>query len=319
MSRVFDALNRASEEKKELVQTSDTPITVCEDKTAVPEDSDWNGSWASARLPHTDPTSNVEFPPHLEHCDVWPRSWRERLEHILFGWHIRRFKSHPLIALDKDSPAAEQYKILREQLKKLRIDSGVRCVSVTSPVQRDGKTTVAVNLAVAMALDYEGKVLLIDCDLRRPEVHRYFGIDPSPGLADYLVSAGNGNPTSCIRDTFIPGFQIVPGGKPTTLSSELLAKEKMTALMKEIRVRFPEHQIILDAPPALSTPDPLVLGRHVDGILMVVRAGKTPRDYLAKAVQSLNSDKILGIVLNGVNLWSSANHYYYSYRSSTNA
>jgi protein-tyrosine kinase len=315
MSRVFDALRRAGEEKNEAVETPETSTSGSHEEIAAPEEPSSNGNSASAFLPHFEATSKLEFPARLEHHEPWERSWRDRLENILFGWNISRFQSHPVVALHKDSAVAEQYKILREQVKKHCTDTGARCISVTSPVQRDGKTTVAVNLAAAMALDYEGKVLLIDCDLRRPEVHRFFGIDSSPGLTDYLSSSGKGNLISYVKDTFIDGLHIIPGGKPTTLSSELLASQKMTILMKEIRLGLPEYQIILDAPPVLSTPDPLVLGRHVDGIIIVVRAGKTPRDSLVKAAQSLNSAKILGVVLNGLDLRPSAK-YYYSYQSS---
>jgi protein-tyrosine kinase len=317
MSRVFDALNRASEERKEAVKASEGPGAASEGKNAAPKGQTSNGNSTFAFLGDGDETSNFEHSSNLERHDSWPRSWRERLEDILFGWNVSRFKSHPVVALEEGSAVAEQYKILREHLRKLRTDTGARCISVTSPVQRDGKTTVAVNLAAAMALEYEGKVLLIDGDLRRPEVHRYFSIQPSPGLGDYLSATGNGSLGTYFRETSISGFQIIPGGKPTSLSSELLAKQKMKSFLDEICVRFPEHWIILDAPPVLSTPDPLVLGRHVDGILMVVRAGKTPRDSLVKAVQSLNSTKVLGIVLNGVDLRSSSN-YYYSYHSSKN-
>jgi len=316
MSRVFDALNRAAEEKQEPVQRSENPSPASNGRIAGLEDAS-NG--ASQSAPDSDKTSNVERPRLSQSHDSWPRSWREKLENILFGWNTSQFQSRPLVALEKDSSVAEQYKILREQIKKLRADNGVRCLSVTSPVKRDGKTIVAVNLAAAMALDYEGKILLIDGDLRRPEIHHYFGIHSSPGLGDYLSSSANGNLMSYVRDTFIPGFQILPGGKSSHFSSELLAKEKMKTLMQELRERFPEHQIILDAPPVLSTPDPLVLGRHVDGIILVVRAGKTPRDYLVKAVQSLNSAKLLGIVLNGVDTRSSSKYYSYTYHSSNNA
>jgi protein-tyrosine kinase len=281
MSRVFDALHRAHEEKKEPVQRTETPSPVSNQQIVT----------------RNEPESTS--------------SWRERLDNFFFGWNASRLKSYPVVALEENSPAAEQYKILREQVKKLRTDTGARCLSVTSPVQRDGKTTVAVNLAAAMALDYEGRVLLIDCDLRRPEAHRYFGIGRSPGLADYLSSSGNGNLMSYVKETFVPGLKFIPGGNPSKLSSELLAKQRMTSLMEEIRTTFAEHQIILDTPPVLSTPDPLVLGKHVDGIIMTVRAGKTQRDYVVKAIRSLNSTKLMGIVLNGVDLQRST--YYYSY------
>jgi protein-tyrosine kinase len=306
MSRVFDALNRVTEEKKQ--QSSKAPGNSSERSLAVEKGSGSKPNSAAPFMGGWDGTSHIEGSLRLKDHDLRSMSWREKVEHVLFGWNIRRYPSHPLVAFEEDSAVAEQYKILREQIKKLRTDTGARCLSVTSPLQRDGKTTVAVNLAAAMALDYEGKILLIDSDLRCPELHRYFGIDSSPGLGDYLSSSRNGNLMRYVRDTSIAGFKIIPGGKPTNDSSELLAKEKMKNLMDEIRVRFPEHQIILDAPPVLSTSDPLVLGRHVDGILMVIRAGKTPRDYLAKAVRSLDTAKILGVVLNGVDLKSSYYH-----------
>jgi Mrp family chromosome partitioning ATPase len=86
----------------------------------------------------------------------------------------------------------------------------------------------------------------------------------------------------------------------------------MKQLMEEARVEFPGHQIIIDSPPILSTPDPMVIARHVDGVLVVMRASKTPRDYLTKALQSLNSSKVVGVVLNGVDLGMASKYYYYS-------
>jgi protein-tyrosine kinase len=321
MSRVFDALKRAGEERK-------TAVEVSPDRKAAQADGILDKanerSQTTALTPREilnqespQPKGNLDvtFPAHTNH-NLRPRSWRERLENFLIGSRASRVTSHPLVSLEKNSPAAEQYKILREQIKKMRADSGARCLAVTSPVKRDGKTMVAVNLAAAMALDYEGKILLIDGDLRRPELHNYFGVDPSPGLGDFLAGTSNGNLKSYLRDTFISGFQIIPGGKASHFSSELLAQEKMRSLMEEIRARFPEHQIILDAPPVLSTPDPLVLGRLVDGIVVVVRAGKTPRDYLSKTVQALDSAKVMGVVLNGIKLGTSSKYYSYSTKNS---
>jgi capsular exopolysaccharide synthesis family protein len=179
-------------------------------------------------------------------------------------------------------------------------------------VKRDGKTTIAVNLASVLALDYEEKVLLIDGDLRDPGVHRYFNVNSSPGLADYLSSSSSFGIKNYVQETFLSGLRILPAGRPSDLASELLAKEKMKHVMQEIWAEFPGHQIIIDSPPVLSTPDPMVLARQVDGVLMVVRAGKTPRDFLAKALQSLNSTKIMGVVLNGAELGLSSKYYYYS-------
>ncbi len=300
MSRVFDALRRAGEGKREIGESGGEhwglQLSADAEEKLPPAFAEDNGS-------------NGKTAPRIE---AGPKSWRERVENVIFGWDLRRYNRYPIVVLEKDSPAAEQYKILREHVRSLRSEVGVQVLSITSPVKRDGKTTVASNLAAAMALHYEDRVLLIDADLRRPEAHHYFGLQLSPGLADYLGAGSNGDLTGYIQDTFIPGLQILPAGKPVALSSELLATEKMKSLMEEVRKRFPLHQIIVDAPPVLSTPDPLVLSKHVEGILMVIRAGKTPREYLSRALQSLNSGKVKGILLNGVELGISSKYYYRS-------
>jgi protein-tyrosine kinase len=301
MSRVFEALEKASKEKKEVVVTQPGNGHAWVE-TAIPDergfereeeevDHRFNGKDRSAAVPE--------------------KSWRERAEELLFGRDLRSYKSYPIVALDKGSPAAEQYKILREQVKKLRAEMGARCLSVTSPVKGDGKSIVATNLAAAMALGNEERVLLIDCDLRDPQVHQYFGLQRSPGLTDYLTSSSNENVLNYVRETSIPGLQVLTAGRSSSLSSELLATEKMRNLMDEIRLKFHSHQIILDTPPVLSTPEPLILAGKVDGIIMVIRAGKTPRDCLSEALETLKSDKIMGIVLNGADLGITSKYYDY--------
>ena len=120
------------------------------------------------------------------------RSWREKLEEIIFGWDLRRYTKYPIVAVDKDSPAAEQYKILREQISGCARSREFAPSPLRSPVKRDGKTTVAFNLAAALALDYEEKVLLIDGDLRDPGVHRYFNLPSVTGSCRVL---GLGSPS----------------------------------------------------------------------------------------------------------------------------
>jgi protein-tyrosine kinase len=307
MSRVFEALTKASEEKRLQSTGVDEQLRHISVDKATEE--------LGASPPHPRVRGNgrpIEMPYLARTPPVESKSWREKIEEWFFGWDLRRYNNYPIVALEKDSPAAEQYKILREQIKRLRTESGIRTFSVTSPVKRDGKTTIAVNLAAVLALDYEEKVLLIDGDLRAPGVHRYFNVNSSPGLADYLGSSSSKGIKSYVQETFLSSLRILPAGKPSDLASELLAKEKMKHVMEEIWNEFPGHQIIIDSPPVLSTPDPMVLARQVDGVLMVVRAGRTPRDFLMKALQSMNSSKVMGIVLNGADLGIASKYYYYS-------
>jgi protein-tyrosine kinase len=296
MSRVSEALQRATEEGERRF-----PKAVDELQHWIEKNKD--GIFTA----RADARSPLIMLPQF-HLGTKP--WRERLEEFLFGWDLRRLKTHPLVALEKVSPAAEQYKILREQVRKLCGERGVRCLAVTSPIEGDGKTTVAANLAAAIALDSEEQVLLIDADLRKPSIHSYFGVRPTPGLADYLSSNSDTDLMSYVQDTFLPGVRILPAGKPSLLSSELLAREKMKSLVKEIPLKLPGHQIVVDTSPVLSTPDPLVLARQVDGMIVVIRAGKTPRDCLSKAIKSLSSNKVIGVVLNGAELGMTSKYHH---------
>ena len=315
MSRVFEALTRAARERG--VATDFVADSTSHEVPVVPA--------AVPNFNHTDlaagqgmSTSNRRHsgaPPAESVTMPEKKSWREKFEEFVFGWDVRRYSAHPIVALEDGSPAAEQYKILREQLRRLRADRGIRTVAITSPVKRDGKTTVAVNLAAAMALDYDEKVILIDADFRAPGVHYYFSGPGAPGLTDYLSSNSRSALNSIFRDTQLSRLQIVPAGQPSRFASELLAHEKMKHLLEQIRAEMPRHTIIIDSPPVLATPDPLVLSRHVDGIIVVVRAGKTAKQYVMQALSSFEPSKIIGVVLNGAELGLDYKYYQYNSRN----
>jgi capsular exopolysaccharide synthesis family protein len=307
MSRVFEALTKAKHEKVRQAESEPNDLNqeVVHESVAlqsVPLSTDWSTSING---------ENHDIPAPLPRSTNGARPWREKIEEMLFGWDLRRYATHPIVALEEESPASEQYKILREQLKRLRTEAGIKTIAITSPVKRDGKTTVAVNLAASIALEYEEKVLLIDADLRAPSVHRYFNTDLSPGLTDYLASNSASGVMGLIRDTHLSGLRIIPSGKPSRFASELLAKDRMRRMIEEIHTMLPGHMVIIDSPPVLATPDPMVLSRQVDGVIIVIRAGKTPKEYLAKALKSLSSDKVVGVVLNGADLGLGSKYYYY--------
>ena len=304
MSRVSDALERASAEGAQLVtkpseargQRLDDTVEV--EKTENTDlDSKVNGEARSDDLPEL-----IAEPP-------W--SLVKTMQRLVFGRGLDKIKEFPLVFQEKNSLAGEQYRILREQVKKIYNEAGGRVLAIMSPVKGDGKSTVAANLAAVIALDYDQQILLIDADLRNPSIHNFFGIKSTPGLADYLSSGSSANIMSYIHNTSLHGLRVLPAGKPTHLSSELLATEKMKSLLKEIPVKFPGHQVIIDTSPVLSTSDPLVLAQQVDKIIMVVRAGTTPRECLSEAIKSLGSDRVKGVVLNGVDLGPSSKYYYY--------
>lgn len=298
MSRVSNALKRATEERAQR----SAPAAARERE---PQASEPKAAIASAAVAETAPFSAPAFPAITPAA----KSWRERFEEFFFGRDLRRLESYPLVALEKDSVAAEQYRILREQVRTLRHQTGARSISVTSPVKHDGKTMVAVNLAVALAAGGEERVLLIDGDLRDPTVHKYFGALRYPGLADYLSAKRRGSLSSYLSPTPVPGLQIMPAGNVSELAAELLARDRLARLLEDIAAAYPECQVIIDSPPVLAASDPLVLAREVGGVIMVIRAGKTHREYLKKAVDTLNSPKLMGVVLNGVDSGSWSTYY----------
>jgi len=307
VSRVFEALSKASQEKK---QQAETPLRP-EKNTRADVSAVTNSTDDGPRYPGGN-GKGPNFSSMRPQGTAKVKLWSEKIEELIFGWDLRRYSDYSLVALEEESPASEQYKMLREQVKRLRTEAGILTFAVSSPVKKDGKTTVAVNLAAALALDYEESVLLIDGDLRDPSVHRYFQLSATPGLADYLSSVSSSGIRDYVKETFLPNLRVLPAGKRSTVASELLAKDKMRQLIEEIRSEFPGHQIIIDSPPILSTPDPMVIARRVDGVLLVVRAGKTPRDYLLKSVNALQSSKIMGVVLNWADSEIASKYYYYS-------
>ncbi|MBI5197224.1 MAG: CpsD/CapB family tyrosine-protein kinase, partial [Nitrospirae bacterium] len=161
------------------------------------------------------------------------------------------------------------------------------------------------NLALTMARDFDQKVLLLEGDMKKPSFHTYLRGEQGLGLSDVLE--GRATPESCWLGLYQGRLRILPAGRVKNDSSRLLSSQAMTALIERMREQF--RYIILDAPPILPTADMNIFSQWVDGILMVVRAGRTPRSLVKRAMASLASEKIIGAVLNGIE--PSFSKYYY--------
>src|SRR5215510_4325522 len=218
MSRIYEALRKAKEQKQEDIARPES-ANQGEDRVESGIKLVADGRGSSPEWPGSGNGHQPEVSPSFSPLSPAPRSWRERLEELFFGWDLKRYQAYPIVVLERESAASEQYKILREQVKRLCSESGARSVSITSPVKQDGKTTVAVNLAVALALEYEEQVLLIDGDLRSPQIHRYFGLQRAPGLSDYLRTSTESDLSSFVRQTFLPGLKVLPAGELSNVSS----------------------------------------------------------------------------------------------------
>jgi capsular exopolysaccharide synthesis family protein len=204
---------------------------------------------------------------------------------------------HPLLiaAIDPASPAAEQFRLLRTRLEGRENGRRAQVMLVTSAQVGDGKTTTSANLALTMAQEFQQKVVLVDADLRRPALAALFGVEEGPGLVDVLVGAASlEEALVAIPDQHL---LLLPAGMPATRSTELMASSMMQRVLETLRSRY--DRIVVDTPP-VSVADTHVLARLADGLLVVVRAGMTPRPALERALSNVDHQKVLGLVLNEV-------------------
>jgi protein-tyrosine kinase len=200
------------------------------------------------------------------------------------------------VAILTDAPEVEPYRILRTRIIKRTQERGGNTIMITSPLPGEGKTLTAVNLAFTFAREFKQTVLLVDCDLRRQQVHLMLGYDSDKGIIDYLLRDVPMN--ELIVWPGIEKLTVISGGRTVQESSELLGSLRMKDLVASMKDRYPDRYILFDAPPVLSTADALALAPLVDHILLVVQAGKTPVPDVNRALQLLPKDKVLGIVLN---------------------
>jgi protein-tyrosine kinase len=197
-------------------------------------------------------------------------------------------------ALAPQSYAAEQYRSLRTRITRAENGRAVRAIVITSPNKGDGKSVTAANLAITMAQEFQQRVLLIDADLRRPAVRDLFGIPDGPGLVDVLVGAVDLNHAL----VHLPEYNVtlLPSGTTPTHPAELLGSAAMRRVLDTLRTRF--DRILIDMPPVTPLADLHVVAPMADGLLMIVRAGMTPKPSIETALASLETSKVLGLVLN---------------------
>ena len=219
------------------------------------------------------------------------------------------FVDHRLVTLkNPKSFEAEQFKILRTNLLFSSTRNKPRTIMVTSSVPDEGKTFVCANLAVSIAQNINEHVLLLDCDMRRPSIHKYFGFEDTPGLTDYL-SGISGLPSLLLK-TNLEKLTLLPGGKPPHNPSELLSSQRMTDLLKEVKDRYNDRCILIDSPPPMIAAETKAIGHQVDGILLVVKQGSTDRQLVSETLEQFEREKLLGTVINQFNINTSK---YYSY------
>lgn len=215
----------------------------------------------------------------------------------------------PLIALqEKHSPMAEAYRHLRTSLLFSSAGKPPQTILVTSSQPAEGKTTTAINTAITLA-QADADVVVIDCDLRRPRIHSYFGMDNSQGLTNYL--SGERNTENLVRTySELPRLKVITSGPIPPNPAELLSSNEMKNLLQFLSGRY--RHVIIDSPPAISFTDAAILSTLVDGVVLVAMANKSSLHLMRRFKQRLGTigARIYGVVLNGIKSGSMEYEYY---------
>lgn len=206
------------------------------------------------------------------------------------------------------SPISEAYRSLRTNLEFSSLDRPLKTMVVTSAGPEEGKSTTLANLAVTLA-QAEKKVILVDCDLRRPSQHEIFEVGNSLGLTSMVVDEeAFKNPP--LQETPVPNLKLLPSGPLPPNPSELLGSRRMEEIIATLREKA--DLVLFDAPPIIAVTDAAVLASKVDGVLLVIKAGTTKRDHAqqAKALLEKVNARLVGAVLNNMRMDISLHRYY---------
>jgi len=271
MAKVYDALRRAEEDRKRLLgdkANRPTPLGV-EPVGPAAERIDRKPIWKRGSEALT------------------PRPGRDGSAEL----NKRRIS-----LLQPESYVAEQFRALRGRIDALATQRPITTIAVTSAFPGEGKTTCAINLAIVTGMSLGRRVLLVDCDLRRPKVHPSLGLKPETGLSEVLAGR------SSVDEAIVPAdgvaLDVLPVCDRPVNPSELLGSPEMRRLIEEVSGRY--DRVIVDTPAALGLPDAKAVSDLCDGTVMVVRADVTARSDLEAVLEILDSERILGLLMNGV-------------------
>jgi capsular exopolysaccharide synthesis family protein len=200
-----------------------------------------------------------------------------------------------IVLLQPESYVAEQVRTLRARLDSLSVNRPIHTLAVSSALPGDGKTLAAIGLAVVNAMQPGRRVLLVDCDLRKPSIASSLGLRVDAGLAEVLTDAASLE--DAVQRVEGHELEVLPVRGIPQNPSELLASEKMRKLLETLSSRY--DRVILDLPPTLGLPDAKTVSELCDGVIFVVRADVTPEPEIASALDVLDRRRVLGLVMNG--------------------
>jgi len=279
MSRIYEALKQGDSDGLAFLlgQGTDAPALI---PATTPHHA---GGASTAILPAR--------PFHPSSASVHPLLQELRARCARPGWRVSA--NHSVFA-SAQTVCAEQFRKLRSRLYQIRENEPIRVVQVTSTLPQEGKSFVAMNLALAITRHHDRRVLLVGADLRMPKLSSYLGAPAAPGLSDYLT--GSSDVFSVIQTDADGNLFFFPEGKFVKNPAELLVAGKFQEMLGWLAPAF--DWVIVDTPPVLPVADAAILARSCDGLLMVVGAGMTAYDQVEAAMKELQAKRILGVVLN---------------------
>ncbi len=262
MGKVFKALNKAgaagtTEERARTVEAAEAPVSAASAARSGGKDGQDVAASAAAT-----------------------GSWDERL----------------LMATTVAGAAAESFRNLRTRILHPPEGEIPRTLLVTSATPGEGKSFVCANLGISLAQGVDTYSLLVDCDLRKPSLHSFFGLANERGLVDHLRDGQDVGPmfTGC----GVRKLSLLPAGPPPVNPAELLGARSMTRLVREFADRYDDRIIIFDSPPVQAASETLVLAKQVDGIVLVVRWGGSRREHVQDLLEAVGREKIVAVVFN---------------------
>jgi len=325
MSRIFDALQRSESERSgvdgatlpqgpELLRYAehaalsnrDAAVALV-DRDATTAADDYDGVGRPASAPSETAATTVSHP-----------EGRSAQQHAKILSQFQSLEVSPppqsrLVCLtDRENPTAEAIRLLGVRLKDLRRTRPLKKLLITSTIPQEGKSMISANLACALAYASDERVLLVDGDLRRPSLSHMFGIQKQSGVYEWLKEERDLIPNICrLEDA---GIWILPSGQASSNPIELLQSQRLPDLLAQV-VKLIDW-IIIDSPPVLPLADTSVWMRLTDGILLVTRQGTTEKQQLTKGLEALQSNKLIGAIVNGSVASAYSGYYYHSNISS---
>jgi capsular exopolysaccharide synthesis family protein len=288
MAKVYDALRRAEEQRRERGGPSapdeGAPLAWEPPARTTPRPAARSGGGLLAKL------------------RAWLPPGRSRVPED----SAAEINKRRIALLQPDSYVSEQFRTLRSRIDSIAAERPLRTIAITSPAAGEGKSTAAINLAVVTAMQIDTRVCLVDCDLRKPKIHRSLGLQPKAGLAEVLTGE------TTLDEALLPvegtSLSVLAVRHQPSNPSELLATARMRQLVAELAERF--DRVILDTPAALALPDAKIVSDLCEGIVMIVRADVTRRDDVEAALEFLDRRRLVGLVLNGARVPQGRYSYY---------